>query len=236
MQSILKQKLLRTPLLKRILFSTYYKIKHNHSLIRGVNNKILRQYALLKEVRLEIKGNDNTVIISNDCRLQNCQISMSGNGHRLEIGESCTIKNTTFWFEDTECKISIGKTTTIEGARLSAAEPNSSISIGFDCMLSQDIGITTTDSHSIIELVSGKRINPPANVIIGDHVWIGAHCEVLKGVSVGNDSIVGIGSIVTRSLPGNSIAVGIPARVTKKNITWSRERLSDYLSGESTAQ
>lgn len=218
--------------LKKILRNTpfYHKIQHNYSVIRGVNNKILRSHASLKETKFEITGNNNTVIICKDCHLQNCRIIMFGNGHKLEIGESCIIRNTTFWFEDTECLISVGETTTIEGASLSAAEPNSSISIGVDCMLSQDIGITTTDSHSIIELVSSMRLNPPANVTIGDHVWIGAHCEVLKGVSIGDGSIVGIGSIVTRSVPGNTIAVGIPARVTKRNITWSRERISDYLS------
>jgi acetyltransferase-like isoleucine patch superfamily enzyme len=50
---------------------------------------------------------------------------------------------------------------------------------------------------------------------IEDDVWIGANVVVLKGVTIGRGTIVGAGSVVTRSLPPNSIAVGVPAKVLR---------------------
>lgn len=50
---------------------------------------------------------------------------------------------------------------------------------------------------------------------IGERVWIGANVTILKGVTIGERTIVGAGSVVTRDLPPDAIAVGIPARVIK---------------------
>jgi acetyltransferase-like isoleucine patch superfamily enzyme len=50
---------------------------------------------------------------------------------------------------------------------------------------------------------------------IGDNVWLGANVVVLKGVTIGPRTIVGAGSVVTRSLPGDCVAVGVPAKVIR---------------------
>lgn len=54
------------------------------------------------------------------------------------------------------------------------------------------------------------------SVIIKDNVWIGEHVSILPGVTVGENSIIGANSVVTKSIPANSIAVGIPAKVIKQ--------------------
>ena len=50
---------------------------------------------------------------------------------------------------------------------------------------------------------------------IGDRVWIGANVTILKGVTIGNDAVIGAGSVVTKDIPEKAIAVGNPAKVTK---------------------
>jgi acetyltransferase-like isoleucine patch superfamily enzyme len=93
-------------------------------------------------------------------------------------------------------------------------------------MFAYDIDVRTGDSHSILEIESGKRINYAADVRIGDHVWVASHVMILKGVNILDDCIIGAGSVVTRSVDEkNVIYAGNPARVVKKNISWSRERL-----------
>jgi hypothetical protein len=59
-----------------------------------------------------------------------------------------------------------------------------------------------------------------AGIDIGDHVWIGMHCCILKGVRIGRGSILAAGSVVTRDLPANCLAAGVPARVVKE---WNGE-------------
>lgn len=119
----------------------------------------------------------------------------------------------------------IGARTTIEDAELSVAENGTKLVIGKDCMFSRGIHITTTDSHSIISIETGKRINFAKNVIIGNHVWLGYCVNVNKGVTIGDNSVVASHSLVTKSNLPNSIIAGIPAKLIKNNITWNRARL-----------
>ncbi|CAM9023976.1 unnamed protein product [Wickerhamomyces anomalus] len=53
-------------------------------------------------------------------------------------------------------------------------------------------------------------------IIIGNRVWLGANVTVLAGVHIGDNVVVGANSVVTKDIPANSVAVGIPARVVKK--------------------
>lgn len=69
--------------------------------------------------------------------------------------------------------------------------------------------------HKYPDLELTDRIN------IGDNVYIGINCTILPGVNIGNNVIIGAGSVVTRAVPDNSVAAGVPARVIKS--------LDDYL-------
>lgn len=54
-----------------------------------------------------------------------------------------------------------------------------------------------------------------APVVIEDDVWVGAHCIILKGVTIGARSIIGAGSVVTKSIPADCVAAGNPCKVIK---------------------
>ena len=53
-------------------------------------------------------------------------------------------------------------------------------------------------------------------VHIGENVWVGAGAVILPGVSIGNDSVIGAGSVVTKDIPANVVAVGNPCRVLRE--------------------
>lgn len=53
-------------------------------------------------------------------------------------------------------------------------------------------------------------------ITIGDNVWIGAGCIILDGVTIGDNAVVGAGTVVSKSIPANVLAVGVPARVIKE--------------------
>lgn len=92
-------------------------------------------------------------------------------------------------------------------------------------MFSSAIELRTGDSHSIIDNETKKRINLAQNILIENHVWIGAHSIILKGVNIKSNTIIRTNSLVTKSIPSNCIAAGIPAKIIKNNIDWIRERI-----------
>lgn len=71
--------------------------------------------------------------------------------------------------------------------------------------------ITDTDWHS-----DDPRTGPDAPVRIGDNVWLSVNVTVLKGVTIGENTLVGAGSVVVRSLPANVVAAGVPARIVRE--------------------
>jgi len=109
---------------------------------------------------------------------------------------------------------------------IAVTEPGSKVSIGEECMFANDIDLRCGDSHSILDAASGERINFAEDIAIGRHVWVASHVIILKGVSIGADSVVAAGSIVTKSCEPGSLLAGNPAKALKTGITWKRERIA----------
>ncbi|MFA6010720.1 MAG: DapH/DapD/GlmU-related protein [Desulfobacteraceae bacterium] len=86
------------------------------------------------------------------------------------------------------------------------------ISLGDNVRCGANTLITDTDWHT-----DDSRAGENAPVSIGNNVWLGVDVIVLKGVTIGENTVVGAGSIVTRSLPENVYAAGIPAVVVSEN-------------------
>jgi len=87
------------------------------------------------------------------------------------------------------------------------------IEIGDGSLIGHNATIATLN-HDFNPL---KRQNlTPSPVKIGKNVWIGSDCTILPGVEIGDGAIIGAGSVVTKSVPKNTIAVGNPARVIKE--------------------
>ena len=87
------------------------------------------------------------------------------------------------------------------------------IEIGDGSLIGHNTTIATLN-HDFNPL---KRQNlTPSRVKIGKNVWIGSDCTILPGVEIGDGAIIGAGSVVTKSIPANTIAVGNPARVIKE--------------------
>ncbi len=106
--------------------------------------------------------------------------------------------------------ISIGKRVFInEGC---CFQDQGGIEIGDDCLIGQQVVIATLNH----DLDTSKRGNMrSAPVKIGNKVWIGAHATILPGVTIGDGAVIAAGAVVTKDVPANSVAAGVPAKVIK---------------------
>ncbi|MCR4582993.1 MAG: sugar O-acetyltransferase [Prevotella sp.] len=96
------------------------------------------------------------------------------------------------------------------------------VTIGDDCFIGPNVSIYTA-CHSTDPIERNSRREWALPVTIGDNVWIGGSTTILPGVTIGDNVTIGAGSVVTRDIPSNSIAVGNPCKVIK-NISFASLR------------
>lgn len=87
------------------------------------------------------------------------------------------------------------------------------ITIGNDCLIGDQVLIVDSDFHAIRPDLRKRSTGESAPVQLGNNVWLGSRVMILKGVSIGDNSVIGAMSLVKDSIPPNSIAAGNPAKV-----------------------
>lgn len=120
-------------------------------------------------------------------------------------------------------KIEIGSNTMLNGVSVTAYN---SVTIGENCQIASCTLISDTDFHPVNSKLREREsmgykidhaeVNKSA-VTIGNNVWIGWGCIILKGVNIGDNSIIAAGSVVLNDIPANVLAAGNPA-IVKKNL------------------
>ncbi|MEP5763982.1 MAG: acyltransferase [Halieaceae bacterium] len=129
------------------------------------------------------------------------------------IGERAKPVKLGVWGRELETgRIEIGDYVLISpGTRISASDE---IRIGDSVMMANSVYITDSDWHGIYDrTVRDAAVRP---VHIGNNVWLGDHCTVLKGVTVGENSVVAANAVVTRDVPANVVVAGNPAKIVKE--------------------
>jgi acetyltransferase-like isoleucine patch superfamily enzyme len=114
------------------------------------------------------------------------------NGARIKIGENCRIG---------------------ERSYLWAGNTTGRIIIGDHVSLAPEVFITAADYQFEPDVSFRDQPMRERDVVIGDGVWLGARVTVTSGVTIGAGCIVGAGAVVTKDLPENAIAAGVPARI-----------------------
>lgn len=109
--------------------------------------------------------------------------------------------------------IEIGSDTGASGLTICAAK---AVRIGRGCLIGADVLISDSDFHPIESkerrYVSSPELIPAEEVRVGDNVFIGARVIILKGVSIGDNSVIAAGSVVSSDVPANMVYGGVPAK------------------------
>jgi acetyltransferase-like isoleucine patch superfamily enzyme len=187
----------------------YIRIVNNNLLLVFFSTMLSRIVCRLKGIKLGQKVRfyglpyfqriENSIItVGNECQFRSkmtsnligirnrCIVSTSQQNAAIEIGENCGLSGTV-----------------IRAAR--------SISIGNNVRCGANTTIYDNDGH-----LDDKRSNFPKPIVIKDNVWLGYNVVVMKGVTIGENSVIGANSLVTKDIPANVVAAGNPCRVIRE--------------------
>ncbi len=194
---------------------------------RGRNNQVDvdPSISVAPGFQITLLGNHNHLIIGANTIFGGGMIELRNHESSIAIGPRCKLTGNMRCRAD-NTHIKIGAETTMMMAQITLHEAGR-IHLGEDCMLSGDITMDVSDMHSILDKGTGKRLNPPRDIEIGDHVWLAHGVRVMKGAQIGAHSVIGSRAMVLGEIPAHSVAVGVPARVIRSGVTWDRRRLPE---------
>lgn len=192
---------------------------YTNNIFRWVNGKIHKilfsTLSIIETIYLQVIGINVqhcsflgwTSVYKKDSSLikigKNCIFNSSSYVNHLGINHRCIL-----FTAMSGAKLEIGDNCGFSGVSISAFK---SIRIGDNVRCGANVIIMDSDFH-----LDDSRTLPPSPIEIQDNVWLGEGVKVLKGVTIGENTIVGAGSIVTKDLPNNVIAAGCPCRVVRK--------------------
>ncbi|MEL7075840.1 MAG: acyltransferase [Cyanobacteria bacterium J06582_2] len=145
------------------------------------------------------------------------KIEIARNYADIKIGANCALDRGVTLLCSGESlfqpKIEIGANTYIN--RNTIIDAIALIKIGRDCAIAPNCYITDHDHGLDSHLPPLQQPMIAQQTIIGDRVWVGANVTILKGVQIGNDAVVGAGSVVTKDIPEKAIVAGVPTKILR---------------------
>jgi len=162
------------------------------------------------------------VIIEHGCKLygditimgeNSLVVLRAGQNHLSRISAALSSDRQTFYW---------GRESTSNGVRVVMQGDDRSVLIGEDCMFASGITIRTSDMHSVIDMATERHVNPPRDVVLEPHIWLGQDCLISKDVTIGLGSIVGAKALVNKNVARFSSVGGVPAKQLRGETTWDR--------------
>ena len=183
------------------------------------------------KISIKFTGDGGGLSIYEPIKVKNKLNIVCGTRSEIEIGKNNEFEHFTIHASNKYCQIKIGKQNHLRNAVLFAnGEPNLKITIGDNCLFSTGIIFRASDGHTIFDTVSHQILNKPEKgIYIGNHVWIGQNVSILKDVSIPDNCIIGIGSIVLeKEFEKDSIIAGAPAKSIRTQVSWHRKSIAYF--------
>lgn len=197
-----------------------------HALIdNGINNTVDIKGKNIKSI-CDIRGNNNIIRIDESLRGGNIKISIHGNNNKIHIKPSSELHDVDIhignFIEINNSEIFIDEKVCIVNIQILIEQHNCKLHIGKRCLMSRDILFRLGEMpHLVFDSKTKEYVDTPAELKIGDHVWIGAGATLLKKTHIGNNCIVGTHAVITKEFDeDNVLLAGNPASIKRRNVYW----------------
>jgi acetyltransferase-like isoleucine patch superfamily enzyme len=153
-------------------------------------------------------------------------LGVGGDGATIFIGPECEFTAGDLYCGSESSLVFNGDVTATRSAIVDARN-GGSIVAERDQLWAANVYVATDDMHRLADLATGARLNPyGAHIRLGRHVWLGRDVTVTGHVEIGDGVVVGMQSMVRgQKIPPNTAVGGIPARVLREGVTWSKDDL-----------
>lgn len=191
-----------------------------HTMTRSLHRRALAE--LIRSLRrlYYLALSDNTPRVDRATRLQPVLLTGAGSImlHRCTLGY---FPSAGYWSgychveaREATAEIVVADGVSINNGATLVAE-RSSIRIDSDCLVGPSVQIYDSDFHGLAPQLRTSGTHPCAPVHLERNVFVGASVIILKGVTIGHDSVIAAGSVVIGDIPPRTIAAGVPARVIR---------------------
>ena len=210
--------------------TNYYlvKMKFIEQWKRRQNNKIVLGEGvnpwLVHKIQFAPDAVDNEIYIGSGFRCGKFALDIQGQGNKVFIGDQVRFGGKLMIRgKGIECRI--GSHCHCVDAYVLAYKAN--LTIGEHCLISREVVIRNSDVHKIFNKGDEPKLsnaqNPPQDLTIGRHVWVGARAFVSKGAQIPEECVIGASSFVNKSfVESHCIIAGTPAKIVKRHIDWER--------------
>ena len=152
--------------------------------------------------------------VGHGTRLQSLQVTWP---HRVQLGERCSLEHGVYLNAagpyNPERAIVVGDNTFVgSGCEFNITER---LLIGEHCLIASGTRFIDHDHGTAVGALMRLQDEASKPIVIGDDVWIGCNCVVLKGVTIGDGAVIAAGSVVTKSVPAGAVVGGVPARLLR---------------------
>ena len=176
---------------------------------------------------ISFKGHNNVLYCEGNVKIINSNFSFEGSNSIIYLSSALNYQYSLNIIIYNESTFFIGRENNLSTPININIQENQNVIIGADCSISSGVNIRTADIHPIYDNQNKERVNYAKSVFIGDHVWIGHLAYISRGAKIGSGSIVENYTFIPHNarVHSNSLVVGNPARVEKKDVFYIKEFL-----------
>lgn len=182
----------------------------------------------MNKSQITFKGRNNLLYCEGNVKLDNAKITFNGDNSIVYLSSAINSKYSFNLVIYNDSTFFIGRGGNMSSPININIQENQNVIIGAEVTISSGVNIRTADIYPIYDNNTKQRVNFAKSVFIGDHVWIGHLAYISRGVKIGSGAIIENNTFIQHDgkIPSNSLVLGNPARIERKNVFYTNDFLA----------